>query len=283
MGSLLGGLRGGIFFSTLASTIFFLFSLEQSFQNKIDIFYEIILFYFFGVATGLLVNREKTQREKLREAENLALLGKTAAAIVHELKTPVMVIGGFSQIIQRQFPPNSTLWKRLDIILKETKWMEDMTKNILDFSKPLSLNFKKIEIKSLINEALNLSVPNKKETIQVRFITPVPEIKLDPERFKQVLVNFVNNALQAVPNKLIKINVTSAKQSLIIEIIDQGPGIPKEYQDKIFEPFFSTTVRGTGLGLALAKRIIEAHQGKIFFRTNPQKGTTFIIIIPTNL
>jgi len=70
---------------------------------------------------------------------------------------------------------------------------------------------------------------------------------------------------------------------MIIEIIDQGPGIPKEYQAKIFEPFFSTKARGTGLGLAIVKKIINAHKGKISFRTSPEKGTTFVITIPTNL
>ncbi|CAD7782986.1 MAG: Sensor protein ZraS [Candidatus Methanoperedenaceae archaeon GB50] len=214
----------------------------------------------------------------------MALLGKAAAAIAHELRTPLVVIGGFSRIVQKQLPPGSLSWKKMDIILKEAKWMEDIIQGILDFSKPLTLELKPTNIKSLIEEVVSLVAPEKERKIQVRFVNPIlKEIRLDPDRFKQVLINLLNNAIQASPDKPVKINVFFTDESMIIEIIDQGPGIPKEYQAKIFEPFFSTKARGTGLGLAIVKKIINAHKGSISFRTSPEKGTTFVITIPTNL
>jgi signal transduction histidine kinase len=282
MGSLLGGLWGGILFATLSS-IFFLSVPNHLFLSKVDFLFEIVLFYFFGSITGFLVNKEKRKREKLKEAQHLALAGKAAAAIAHELRTPLVVIGGFSRIIQRQFPPKSSFWKKLDIVLKEAKWMEEIIQGILDFSKPLRLQLRPTDIKSLVEEAVNLVAPEKEAKIQVRFATLVSEIKLDPDRFKQVLINLLNNAIQAAPNRSVKINVFFAKGSMIIEIMDKGPGIPKEYQNEILEPFFSTKARGTGLGLAIVKKIIDAHHGKISFRTYPEKGTTFIVTIPTNL
>jgi len=283
MGSLLDGLRGGILLATLSSFFSFCVS-NQSSLDRLDLLFEITLFYFFGVITGFLVNREKREREKAKEAQDLALLGKAAAAIAHELRTPLVVIGGFSRIVQKQLPPESLSWKKLDIILKEAKWMEDIIQGILDFSKPLELELKPTNIKSLIEEVVSLVAPEKERKIQVRFVNPVlKEIRLDPDRFKQVLINLLNNAIQASPDKPVKINVFFTDESMIIEIIDQGPGIPKEYQAKIFEPFFSTKARGTGLGLAIVKKIINAHKGKISFRTSPEKGTTFVITIPTNL
>ncbi len=283
MGSLLGGLRGGILFATLSS--FFSFCVSNQFSlDKLDFLFEIILFYFFGIITGFLVDREKKEKERAKEAEDLALLGKAAAAIAHELRTPLVVIGGFSRIVQKQLPPESLSWKKLDIILKEAKWMEDIIQGILDFSKPLELELKPTNIKSLIEEVVSLVAPEKERKIQVRFVNPIlKEIRLDPDRFKQVLINLLNNAIQASPDKPVKINVFFTDESMIIEIIDQGPGIPKEYQAKIFEPFFSTKARGTGLGLAIVKKIINAHKGSISFRTSPEKGTTFVITIPTNL
>ncbi|MCD6320103.1 MAG: HAMP domain-containing histidine kinase [Candidatus Desulfofervidaceae bacterium] len=281
MGSLLGGLLGGILCASFAVLI----SLPVStliFFNKIDFVGEIGLFYLFGIITGFLVNKERTEKEKSKQAEHLALLGKAAAAIAHELKTPIVVIGGFANVLQKNFSPKDPSWKKLDIILKETKWMGDMVHGILDFSKPLQIKLKTIEIEPLLKEVINLISVGSKADIQLNFLTRIPQVKVDPDRFKQVLINLINNAVQAAPDKPVKINVFFQKNWVVIEIIDQGPGIPEEYKEKIFEPFFSTKARGTGLGLAIVKKIINAHHGKISFKSKPAEGTTFIVSIPAS-
>jgi len=278
MGSLLEGLKGGILCATFAVLISL--SISPIFLNKMDLVCEIVLFYLFGIVTGFLVNKERAEREKFKQAEHLALLGRAAAAIAHELKTPIVVIGGFANILQKRISPEDPSWKKLDIILKETKWMEDMVHGILDFSKPLQLKLKPIEIQPLLKEVINLIRVGSKTEIELNFLTQIPKVKVDSDRFKQVLINLINNAVQAAPNKPVKINVFFQKNQVVIEITDQGPGIPEEYKEKIFEPFFSTKVRGTGLGLAIVKKIINAHQGQISFQSRPAKGTTFIVSIP---
>jgi len=279
MASLLGGLKGGLFGALLA-VLLSLPLTNNLFPYKLLGFQEICLFLLFGITTGFLVDRERAEREKLKQSEHLALLGKAAAAIAHELKTPLVVIGGFAKLLQKQLLPDDPNWKKLDIILKETKWMQDMVHGILDFSKPVQVKLKPVNFKQFIKDALKLVEMSSNAKIEVYFLTDLPEVKIDPDKFKQVLINIVNNAIQAAPDKPVKINVSTQKNNIVIEIIDQGPGIPEEYQKKIFEPFFTTKNRGTGLGLAIVKRIIEAHQGNISFKSIPGKGTTFVICLP---
>jgi signal transduction histidine kinase len=279
MGSLLGGLKGGFFCALLA--IFLSLPLANNlFPYQLISLQEIGLFLLFGITTGFLADRERAEREKLKQAEHLALLGKAAAAIAHELKTPLVVIGGFAKLLQKQFSPDDQNWKKLDIILKETKWMQDMIHGILDFSKPIQLKLKPVNFKHFIKDAIKLVEVSNNAQIELYFLTDLPEVKIDPDKFKQVLINIINNAIQAAPDKPVKVTVCTEKNKLIVKITDQGAGIPKEYQEKIFEPFFTTKTRGTGLGLAIVKRIIEAHKGNISFKSIPGKGTTFIITLP---
>ncbi len=279
MGSLLEGLKGGILCAFLAT--FFSFPvIKQLFPNNIILWHEISLFFIFGILTGFMADKERAEREKFKKTQHLALLGKAAAAIAHELKTPLVVIGGFAKLLLKNFPPNDPNRKKLEIILKETKWMEDMAHGILNFSKPVQLNLEQVELQKFIEEVVNLVKIGNKAQINVRFLTSITKLKVDPDKFKQVLINVLNNAVQVAPDKPVEVTISTRNKYLVFEIKDQGPGIPEEYRDKVFEPFFTTKTRGTGLGLAIVKRIIDAHKGKIYFKSKTGHGTTFVITLP---
>jgi len=276
MGSLLGGLKGGLICAVLANILY----LPSILPLKSDTLYELTLFYFFGLLTGFLVDKEKAERERLRQAEHLALIGQAAAAIAHELKTPLVVIGGFARVIQKKLSHDDPNREKLEIIIKETNWLEEMIHGMLNLAKPLELNPRPEEIKSLVKRVVNLVNIAENAQIKINFLSDIPCVKIDAHRFNEVLMNLLTNAVHAAPNQLATMNVYRSGSNLIMEVIDKGPGIPKKYKNKIFQPFFSTKNRSTGLGLATVKKIVDAHGGKINFHSEEGKGTTFVISLP---
>ena len=276
MGSLLGGLKGGLICAVLANTL----CLLPIFPFKSHTLYEIALFYFFGALTGFLVNKEKAERERSEQAEHMALVGQAAAAIVHELKTPLVVIGGFARVIQRKLSPDDPNQEKLEIMIKETKWIEDMIHGMLNFAMPLKLNLQPEDTKPLVKEVVSLVNIGENAQIKINFLSDIPCMKLDASSFKEILINLLTNAVHAAPHEPVTMNVYRSGPNLIMEVKDKGPGIPKKYKDKIFQPFFSTKSRSTGLGLAIVKKIVDAYGGKISFYSEEGKGTTFIVSLP---
>ena len=282
MASLLFGLKGGLACAALISLNYWpvLTGPHPGGWNALlgDIL-EVGLYFLAGGITGIIVDRERREARKLKEAENLALLGQATAAVAHELKNPLIAIGGFAQRIYRDLPEDHPHKKRLKIIVDQAKHMENLLREMLDYSRPVSLNLRRHEIKELVEEVVSLSklLAEEAGVELVTEFTPAPvEVVADGGRIKQVLLNLVHNAIQASPpGAQVKIVVRKEGGDAIVEVIDEGPGIPPEEMEKIFCPFYTTKHQGTGLGLAISRKIVIAHGGRLEVDSTPGQGSTF--------
>ncbi len=230
-----------------------------------------------------IMQRERAEKT-LRESERLTAMGRALAAVAHDMKTPLIAIGGFTRLAQKYIAPQSPVQAKLDIVIEETQRLENMVKDMLDFSRPLELNRSSGDVCHLISECLTLVAPLTSEN-QVRVLNDsengFPSVSLDFMRMKQVLINLAANAVQASSKgQEVTIRSGTSGNMLFVDVIDHGCGIPADKKKEIFSPFYTTKKEGTGLGLPIVKKIVEAHRGSIEVLDNPDGGTTFRLVIP---
>jgi len=244
---------------------------------------QILLFNIFGLLFGLLFDRQQRQQQKLLEAENLAAMGRAVSCIAHDMKTPLMAIGGFVQQVQRKVADDK-LTRKLDFAVEQVRRLEALVGDMLAFAKPLNLQCRQGAVNDLIDEVVMIcreKAARHEVTIATELQEGMPDVAYDAHRLQQALLNLVNNALEASPQGGEVVLRSQVKGTCItIEIIDQGDGIPKERHDEIFTPFVTTKKEGTGLGLPIVKKVVEAHAGTITVNKNSEKGVTFRITIP---
>ncbi|MBA7800722.1 two-component system sensor histidine kinase AtoS [Citrobacter freundii] len=231
-----------------------------------------------------LTARKETQR-RLAQTERLATLGELMAGVAHEVRNPLTAIRGYVQIIRQQttLPEHQ---EYLSVVLNEIDSINKVIQQLLDFSRPRQSQWQQVQLNALIEETLILvqtSGIQARITFTTELDTHLPAIVADRELLKQVILNILINAVQAISARGdIKIRTwqyTASQQAVTIE--DNGCGIDIALQKKIFDPFFTTKASGTGLGLALSQRIINAHQGDIRVASMPGCGATFTLILPT--
>ena len=237
------------------------------------------------VFTAILrdMSRQREIERRLLENEKLAAVGLAVSRIVHEIKNPLVAIGGLVLSLLRKSEDPSQK-KKLELILREVERLERLLSDINDFAKPLSLERKEIDIVALCKEVLEV-YRSRLEEAGIRFQLKSPQEKIvaqvDEARLKEVLFNLLQNALEAMAEKggELEIEISPREDSLRIIVRDTGPGIPEKVLKQLFTPFFTTKSKGTGLGLSISRKIIEAHGGRIFAR-NYERGAEFIIELP---
>jgi two-component system, NtrC family, sensor histidine kinase HydH len=234
------------------------------------------------------VNRDlRETHERLSQGEKMAALGELAASIAHELKTPLVTIGGFAQRLNRQITADSKEAEYCDIIVRETRRMEKILSEILAFSKKQLFCFSECRVEDLFDQALALvDDPLKKSHVEVSLALDdnLPTFQGDEQRLLQVLINIIDNARQSMDEGGVltlraKLFTLYSEPAIAIEIQDTGCGVPIEAQKEIFTPFFTTKDQGTGLGLAISQRIIQQHRGSIGVHSDPS-GSIFTIRLP---
>lgn len=240
----------------------------------------------------IFISREITEMKKLQsdlvKSEKLALVGKMSSQIAHELRNPLVPIGGFARLISRRLDDESPLKNYANIIVKEIDRLEKLLHNILYFTKEIKPVTQPADLNSILEEILALY----KDAFTDKFIntvkslsSEVPLISIDSAQIKQAIINIMNNSIQAMP-----VGGTLTIESIIVDkdkrpfaqvkIKDTGSGIPEEIKKHIFDPFYTTKIQGMGLGLTLTKEIIEAHNGEIVVESKEGKGTAFIVKLP---
>lgn len=231
----------------------------------------------------------KRSRERLFQSEKMALVGKLAAEVAHSIRNPMTSIKMRLFSLERTLDLTQTQREDFEVVSKEMRQLDNVVRNFLEFSRPPKLKKQKINISDIVDGVLqllqkqlefhNISV----ERNQRQFF---PHIDADPELLKEVMVNLIVNACDAMSNggKLTISEedavVEQLGRAILIKISDTGPGIPATIQNMVWEPFFSTKEDGTGLGLSIAMRIIEEHGGRIEIRSKEGEGATFIITLP---
>jgi two-component system sensor kinase FixL len=240
--------------------------------------------YFTGIVRDLTETR--TLQERVIRSERLAALGQVVAEISHEIKNPLMMIGGFARQLARQARDEKSVTK-LNIIKDEVLRLEELLKELRDFYLPRTLKTEDIDIYGLLTEVRSLVKDDcERKNIRTEFKTQGKPIIIegDRDRLKQVFLNLVKNSIEAMEkggNLSIQSKLNGDRVE--ISITDDGSGIPKSNQEKIFSPFFTTKRRGSGLGLSVSKRIIEEQAGSIIvFESEEGKGTVFKITLPVS-
>ncbi len=245
---------------------------------------ELVLYNAVAVILGIIKDRERKEQKHRQEVERLATMGQSVSGLAHDMRTGLVAIGGFSRLLRKHPRSEIDYREKLDIIIAETKRLETMVESMLDFARPLELNRSGQDINQMVNQSLAvLSEMAQERKVRVRSkISPnLPKVFLDPLRLKQVLLNLLLNAIEASPEgETVDLDLYQKRKDLIIDVRDNGCGLPSGKKEKIFSPFFTTKRKGTGLGLPIAKKIVEAHQGILEVLENPVKGVTFRVIIP---
>jgi PAS domain S-box-containing protein len=223
----------------------------------------------------------KNLRERLIKAERMAALGEVAAKVAHEIRNPLVSLGGFAKRLEKKLDGN--LKEYADIIAKEVERLEGILNEILSFVKETRVIKEITDSARIIEEVISLTKSDLEDRniVFVREIDERIEMYIDPNRMKEALLNILKNAVQAVGNNgTIFIKTYIKDNTAVVEIKDTGAGIAEEDLPFIFDPFFTTKKTGTGLGLAITHRIVEEHTGSIEVESKPGAGSTFRVFIP---
>jgi signal transduction histidine kinase len=237
--------------------------------------------------TQLLEQLVKRQKKQLKEAERLAAIGQTAGMVGHDIRNPLQAIicELYLAKVEMQNMPQSktkdTISESITFIEEQVSYINKIVSDLQDYARPLRPEFNETNINDTVKASIEtISIPKNIHLI-VHTEKQLPKIKLDPLLLKRVLVNLITNSVQAMPNggKLtIKTRVNTS--DLLISVEDTGVGIPNEIRHKIFQPLMTTKSKGQGFGLAVAKRLVEAQNGKITFESERGIGTKFTTSFP---
>lgn len=245
---------------------------------------DLVLYNVIAIVVGILRDRERARRKDTSEREQLALAGKALTAFAHEMKTPLVAIGGFVRRAKKHMGETNPDREMLNIVIHETERLEQLIEDMLDVSRPMEIERSQVDPNQLIDECIHIASNSAKEK-KIQLINnskdTLSTFLLDPHKIKQVIINLIKNAIEAsTEGKTVIINAYTKEKTLIIDVTDMGCGVSIDKREKIFTPFFSSKKYGTGLGLSIALNIVEAHQGNISVVDNPTGGATFRIAVP---
>ena len=241
-----------------------------------------------GTAVGVYAYKRVVRLERrARQAERLAELGLLTGGLAHEIKNPLSTVQLNLQLLQEDIGPEhpgySRIVNRLGTVKNETSRLRDILDDFLRYAGRLELTRKPTEINALLEELVDFFTPQaQSQKVQLRLRKGDPlTLNIDPRLIKQAVLNLMINATQAMPDGGEVILSCSANgPQARIDVIDTGPGIDPDAAKQIFQAYYSTKRTGTGLGLPMAKRIIEAHDGELTVESEPGKGSDFVIKLP---
>ena len=258
-----------------------------------------------GRAIGAVIFfKDLTQVEQLEERERLrdrlASLGEMAAGIAHELKNPLAGISVMAGLLRRQVPDSASTQSLLADIISEAKLANAIVGEMLDFVRPIRLQVERTDLADLVRQAVTMAetkVPRGNISVTIAIPRDLPMIEGDENQLCQVFTNLLTNAFEALDGKghiaiAAVTGVIDDEPSLsgpqpptptvVVDVADDGPGVPTDLTDKIWDPFFTTKPQGSGLGLAIVRKIVDAHDGRIDLQSSPHMGTTFRVTLPVS-
>ncbi|HMK35117.1 MAG TPA: PAS domain S-box protein [Desulfomonilaceae bacterium] len=247
-----------------------------------------ILTRYQGAIAVIGICRDITERmeieKRVREAERLAHIGQLTTSIAHEIRNPLSSAGMSIQDLLRSVSVSGNDKRRIEILGRELTRVNSIVSEMLDFAKPIQFDFKSMPLEPLVNSCLDiLEAKLREKNVEVRsdFPEDLPKLQLDREKMTQAIINVLLNSIEAVEREQgrIEIHATRVDKTVRIEIRDNGQGVSGEDLDYVFDPFFSRKKKGTGLGLANAKKVIEAHHGQLDLRS-VESGTCVSIVLP---
>lgn len=240
---------------------------------------------------NFMVQRLREQRrleERLREAEHLSAIGQLSRGIAHEIRNPLNFISLSIDHIKTKYRPADGAGaegfeKLVESMKEEIHRLDRLVRDFLDYGKPLKLDLQPCQTRELLADVIEI-VKAKAESDRIRIVETyeaLPELRLDTELMKSCLFNVVTNAFQAMPDGgTLTVQSEERDGRFLLHIADTGTGVSEEHLTRIFEPFFTTKSQGLGLGLAMTRRVIEEHGGKIEFASVKGQGSEVTISLP---
>jgi len=230
------------------------------------------------VGLWLSISREERERERRERERHLASLGEMSAVLAHEIRNPLASLKGHAQLLAEQVGEGSPHQKKVARIVSEAKRLEELTRSLLDLVRSSSITREATDPVALLR---NAAAAVDAQNVALDTASAPSSWQLDPMRMDQVFRNLLQNAAQASPSDApIEASVAVERGELLIRIRDRGPGLPKGEEARIFEAFHTTRTQGTGLGLAVARRIVELHDGKLTGETRASGGAEFTVRLP---
>lgn len=236
------------------------------------------------------ISQRKAMERQLLQADKLASIGQLAAGIAHEINNPLSMILGYTQLLLRNEQDGTQQYDDLRIIEKHTRTCKTIVGDLLSFARSTQTRQAAGHLHGAIDEVLSV-VQHHFELdgikIEKHFDADIPRMILDEEKIKQVFMNLIMNAKQAMGKKgtiCLHTHYDKLNSQAVIQVADTGTGIPAEHLSRIFDPFFTTkpTGEGTGLGLSVSYGIVKDHGGEILVESEPGKGSTFTVVLPVN-
>ncbi len=267
---------------------------------------------FNRMATNLQAAHEELLREaeerlrleqEVQQSQKLAAVGMLAAEVAHEIGTPLNVISGRAEVLERVVPTGHPERRHLDVILKQTERIKGIIRVLLDYTRPRRPNLHPAAILPILGRVVDILLQrSRRRGVRIQLELPIglPQVVGDPDQLQQLFLNLLLNALDASPaGEIVRVTTgeepilaaegraaiargKAAAPCLALHIVDAGKGLTAEELDRAFEPFFSTKGRehGTGLGLPIAEEIVRAHRGEIEMLSIPGRGTEVIVRLP---
>ena len=273
------GIKGAVTIAMGTIVLFVPYSKAHWHGFSLEDFHEILegcLYVAISIILGVLVERERKKHRALVETESLAAVGRAVSEVAHDMKAPLMSIGGFATQICRALDAEDPNQRKLRVIIEETARLETMVREMLDFGRPAELQLKRTDLNDLAREVTEAVRPvaEKAEVVLDTDLDPhLRPLMLDGPKIKQAILNLVVNAMEASPaGEHVLVKTAGNPHAVDLFVVDGGAGIAPEDIEKIFEPFFTKKSKGTGLGLPIVKKIVEAHSGQLFFIQTRKKG-----------
>ncbi len=228
--------------------------------------------------------RGETERKKLRarllETERLSALGEMAARIAHEVRNPLVSIGAAAQVVAEELGEQSPVIGELRAIAREVRRLDNIVSDFLRFARPRRYERREVDLAAVIDETVALVRPKASgHDLSIATERPLPA-RCDPDAIKQVLLNVLLNGVEASATGPVHLDASRFGDMVVLAVADRGPGVPESARRRVFDPFFSTKTRGTGLGLAVCKQIIDEHKGRIRLQRRRGGGTRVVIELP---
>lgn len=231
-----------------------------------------------NMAEGL---KEKEEMEKkLQDAEKMGALLQLVSGIAHEIRNPLGIIRGTVQVMKDEFKEVPGIDEYIDVLLMQCDRQNKVVGELLDYAKESRLSLMDVDLNQIVRSVINLTSPyiRKNKVLLKQELNEIPEVKIDPDKMKQVFINIIINSCEAAKENGELLIKTYSENGLVkVSFMDNGKGIKKEELDKIFDPYFTTKQNGTGLGLAISKKLIKDMEGTIEIKSSENVGTEAVI------
>ena len=238
-----------------------------------------------AIENAALFAEARAASERMAQSDKLSALGRLSAGLAHELRNPMNTLNVLTYAMRERNEANGSWRADLDVVHSELQRMNLLLDQFLDFARPRPPRFERERVEEIVLETLTLLAPQAGKRaidVETRLSPSTPHVWADGDQLKQVFLNLALNALQAMPDggRLV-VESEGAQGGVVVRFHDTGGGIPDEIRERLFEPFCTSRAGGTGLGLAVARRIVDAHSGGLSLESEPGRGTTASVWLPS--